>query len=217
MGIPRWITVGLAGGVVGTVVWVLVGYFAQYEVGWIAWGIGFLVGAGVRYGAYLDDQDDDSVLGIFASVVAIGSIVAAKFIIFCLLVNGSDAADLRESLSKVRFDDEAMIAGIANEIAEERTLRGETINWPPETTSDEGPREADYPAELWRQAEKRWDGLGSEKQQEQISELKLFVKELSEQVSGPGFGEFFSPWDLLWFGLATMTAYKIGAGMCGTD
>ena len=217
MGMPRWILVGLAGGVVGTVIWVLVGYFAQYEVGWIAWGIGFLVGAGVRYGAYLDDQDEDSVLGIFASVVAIGSIVAAKFIIFCLLVNGADADHLRESLSKVRFDDEAMIASFANEIAEERMRRGQTINWPPEATFDEAPRKADYPAELWRQAEKRWDELGNEKQQEQISELKTLVKELSEKASGPGFGEFFSPWDLLWFGLATITAYKIGTGMYGTD
>ena len=36
-------------------IWVFVGYYAHREVGWIAWGIGFLAGLGLRYVAYLQD------------------------------------------------------------------------------------------------------------------------------------------------------------------
>ena len=39
---------GIFGGMVGVFIWVEVGYFTHYEVGWIAWGVGFLVGFGVR-------------------------------------------------------------------------------------------------------------------------------------------------------------------------
>ena len=53
----RWLVGGLIGGATGVVIWVLIGYFAHYEVGWIAWGVGFLTGLGVRYAAYLNGEE----------------------------------------------------------------------------------------------------------------------------------------------------------------
>jgi hypothetical protein len=78
MGMIRGIVGGLVGGVAGAAVWVLVGFLSHYEVGWIAWAVGFLVGFGVRYSAYLGGQDASFGKGILASVIAVGAIVTAK-------------------------------------------------------------------------------------------------------------------------------------------
>ena len=217
MGMLRWILGGLVGGAAGIVIWVLVGYFAQYEVGWIAWAVGFLVGVGVRYGAYLGDHEEGMAQGILASVIAIGSIVTAKFLLFSILVGGTDTEGLREIVGEIRFDDEAMIATIADDLAQEMTDRGQTVNWPSGMTYDEASRRADYPVKLWRQAETLWNQLGPAEQQERKRQRLMFAAALSEAASEPDFGEFFSPWDLLWFALATITAYKIGVGTYGDD
>ncbi len=217
MGMFRWILGGLIGGAAGVVIWVLVGYLSQYEVGWIAWGVGFLVGVGVRYGAYLGGQDEGLAQGLLASVMAIGSIVVAKYMLFSILVGGADAEGLREIVGEIRYDDEAMIASIADDVAQEMMDSGRTVNWPAGMTYEEAIRKADYPAELWRQAETRWNQLGAEEQQERKRQRILFAAALSEAASEPDFGEFFSPWDLLWFALATITAYKIGVGTYGDD
>ena len=38
---------GVAGGVIGVVLWAAVTYFTGYEIGWVAWFVGVLTGAGV--------------------------------------------------------------------------------------------------------------------------------------------------------------------------
>ncbi len=42
---------GLFGGFVGAAVWTAVTYYSRWELGWIAWGIGALVGLGVHMGS----------------------------------------------------------------------------------------------------------------------------------------------------------------------
>ncbi len=217
MGVFRWIVGGFAGATIGILIWVAVGYFTQYEVGWIAWGIGFLVGVGVRYGAHLGDQDEGVAQGILASCMAIGAIVTAKFLLFSTLVSGVDAERLRELADLIRYDQEAMVASIADEIAEEMMDRGATINWPPGMTYEEAFRQADYPPELWQQAELRWNQLGAQEQQERTQQRRMLATMLSSVSLRPDFSDFFSPWDLLWFALATITAYRIGVGTYGDD
>ncbi len=217
MGAIRCVLGGLIGGAIGVVIWVVVGYSTQYEVGWIAWGVGFLVGVGVRYAAYLADREESFAQGILAAVIAIGSIVTAKFLVFTLLVGGSDAAELRELADKIRFDDEAMIASIADEIAEQIMEKGQTIHWPPGMSYEEASRREDYPPAMWQQAERRWNQLGRGEREERKRVRILLVGALSSEASSRDFGEFFSPWDILWFALATVTAFKIGVGTYGGD
>ncbi len=218
MGLSRWIVGGCVGGAIGILIWVAVGYFTQYEVGWIAWGIGFLVGVGVRYGAHLGDEEEGLAQGLLASVTAIGAIVTAKFLLFSILVGGVDSEGLRELASMIRYDEEAMIASMADEIAEEMMDRGATIDWPPGMTYEEAFHQADYPPDLWQQAETRWNQLGAQEQQERKQQRIMFISMLRDAAaSRPSFADFFSPWDLLWFGLATITAYRIGIGTYGDE
>ncbi len=73
---------GLVGGLIGATIWILIGYFANAEVGIVAWGIGFLVGGGVRYGGYLTDKEEGAGEGIASAGLAIATILAAKFVVF---------------------------------------------------------------------------------------------------------------------------------------
>ena len=45
--------------------------------------------------------------------MAIGAILAAKFLVFALLVGGGGDERLVQAANQIRYDDEAMIAGIA--------------------------------------------------------------------------------------------------------
>ena len=71
---PTNILGALAGGVAGALVWAAVSYFLKVEVGYIAWGIGLLVGFA---SSVLGGRGTNN--GILCAVIAIGSIVAGKF------------------------------------------------------------------------------------------------------------------------------------------
>jgi hypothetical protein len=38
---------GLVAGAIGAGIWAVIAYFTGFELGWIAWGVGLLVGVGV--------------------------------------------------------------------------------------------------------------------------------------------------------------------------
>jgi hypothetical protein len=41
VGLGKCVVAGLIGGVVGGAIWAAIAYFANAEIGWIAWGMGF--------------------------------------------------------------------------------------------------------------------------------------------------------------------------------
>lgn len=67
------------GAAVGAAVWVVVVNFTGYEIGWIAWGLGFAAGAGMAFG---HEDNDGTMAGIIAGAISILGIVGAKFVIF---------------------------------------------------------------------------------------------------------------------------------------
>ncbi len=212
----RWLIGGAIGGAVGVAIWIAVGYFTQYEVGWIAWGVGFLVGVGVRYAAFLVDQEESAAQGILAAVMACGSIVFAKWVLFLMAVGGGDFEAIRAAGRNMRFDEEAMIASVADEIVEEMMTKGIEIQWPPGKSYAEASRRADYPPSIWQQAADRWHLMSQSEQEDRRSQRKILAQAMSE-LAPPSFASFFSFWDILWFGLAAVTAYKIGVGTYGGD
>jgi len=214
MSIFRWILGGLIGASAGVLVWVLVGYFAHREVGWIAWGVGFLTGFGVRYAAYLCDDDASVAKGVFAAVVAIVAIVCAKYFVFTLLVADSknEAQQLQKMLPGA---DDTAITNIARDLATQAAKRGENIVWPPGVTATTASKEGDFPPTIWSDAVLHWLGTGTPQEKEQ--KKQRFAASLKLSVIEPEFSDSFSPFDLLWFGLAIVTAFKVGVGSYGGD
>lgn len=67
------------GAAVGAAVWVGVAIGTGYEIGWIAWGLGFAAGVGMAFG---HEDDDGTTAGIVAGGVSIVGILGAKFALF---------------------------------------------------------------------------------------------------------------------------------------
>jgi hypothetical protein len=59
--------------------------------------------------------------------------------------------------------------------------------------------------------------LAAQEQRERTRQRTMLASMFHRAASRPDFADFFSPWDLLWFALATITAYRIGAGTYGDD
>lgn len=81
-----WASAGILAGLIGAAIWMAIAHFANMEIGWIAWGIGFLVGISVRLAAHTADIDESPTLGTYAAAVAVGSIALAKYGIYYMNV-----------------------------------------------------------------------------------------------------------------------------------
>ncbi len=218
MSVIRWILGGFAGAAAGILIWVLCGYFTHYEVGWIAWGVGFMVGFGVRYTAYyFDDGDPSLAKGIVASLLAVIAIMTAKGLLFTFLYGRDDGAELRNFAASIQIDDEANIAVIASELSEEAQKQGKKIAWPPGVSLDTASRKKDFPLDIWQKAEARWNQLGPKEQQERKHNRAMLAMTLSQLGERPDPSKAYSFYDILWFGLAIITAFKVGVGTYGND
>ena len=206
--LKRVLAGAICGGI-GVAVWVAIGYGTGYEVGWIAWGIGFLAGEGVRAAS---QGEEGLAQGVTATGVAIVCILAAKYLVVSLYVS--------KELSKLAppsVTAEMMIAQEAEKVA---TEKGEAIERPPERDSEDAPIEKTYPPQIRAEATKRWNALSREDQKEAIAAQQKamarawegFTKELRSSVVREAYKKSFSPLDGLWFLLAAITAYKVGSG-----
>ena len=210
----KWLVAGSIGGAIGVAIWVAVGYFTSYEIGWTAWGVGFLVGLGVRAGA---GDVEGLGPGVVAGGMSVGAILIAKFLVISFLV--SDA--MPEQASFDQISSEQVIASFAGKIAEEQEAAGKTINWPAEVENLDVPPEQCYPQDIWAEAKQRWQKLTPEEQEQATEDLRTEVVNGVEQfeadVRDIAFKESFTPWDFLWFGLAVFTSFKVGSGMASDD
>jgi hypothetical protein len=67
---------GSIGGFIGAVLWASITYFAEYQIGWLAVGVGFLVGLGVRkLGKGVDKE-----FGVVGGIIALISVVLGNFL-----------------------------------------------------------------------------------------------------------------------------------------
>ncbi|MCA9124470.1 MAG: hypothetical protein H6822_25305 [Planctomycetaceae bacterium] len=82
------IGVGLsgAGALLGAVVWAIIAIVTGFEIGWIAWGVGFGSGAGMAYAHHLSDAIDDFLGGVIAATMATLGIVAGKYAVYQFVV-----------------------------------------------------------------------------------------------------------------------------------
>lgn len=218
MAFGRWLIGGLIGGLVGAAVWVAIGYYANAEVGYVAWGIGLLVGLGVRFAAASDGEEPSPVQGVLAAGIALVAILGAKYLVVDLLVNDVLDGDMALMADDVGAND--MIVTYADVIVDEKVEAGEALKWPEGKSVEVAEAESDYPPGIWRQAEQRWNALGEEEQQAKIEQRKKELSEFGEllgdafarEAKKQAFFASFTPFDLLWFGLALFTAFSVANG-----
>ena len=78
MKVAKWVLFGVVAGSVGAAIWAWVSLTTNREIGWIAWGIGGLVGLAVRLASH-EEEGDGFLPGLVALIIAILAIVAGKY------------------------------------------------------------------------------------------------------------------------------------------
>jgi len=211
-GLIRGTIGGLIGGIVGAAVWAAITYFANAEIGWIAWGIGLVTGLGVRA---LAGDETGAALGVIASVIAVVSICAGKYAAIEMLM----AAEMDGGAGPV-ITAEDMIVGFADEVVQEREEAGAPVQWPAGMSYEEADEEADYPSDIWAEGKERWDSLGAEEQEDRIAQQEAqwneFMEMFESELKQAAFKESFGVLDIVFFLLAVVTAFKVGSGL-GAD
>ncbi len=199
---------GLAAGLIGAAIWGGITYATHREIGWIAWGVGLLVGLGVRLVA----RENDGVnYGMIAVALAFLSIVLGKYLAVALIVD-----DVQKELGKIQIvvTDEDMIAEKADEVAAEWRAKGKAVV-ANNNLSDAAKK--NYLPAVTAEAKKRWLAVPAADRQRKIAEeqaeFNALMADLGGQARSRGFADSFRPIDALWFILAGITAFKLGSGL----
>jgi len=193
----------------GAAAWVAIAYFANYEIGWIAWGIGLLAGFGYKVG-----QGGGGVMsGSIAAVIAISSILAAKMIVIQLQMGPVPTE--ATLLAEYEQDEELTVSYIADEVVVEYESQDKPLNWPEDSNRETPESAGDYPADVWTEAQAKWSAMSSEEKQIYRQALAAnnhkFVEASYDEISRQAFKSSFGLMDIVFFLLATVTAFKIAA------
>ena len=200
---------GLIVALLGAAIWAGVTYFTGWELGLIGWLIGVAVGAGVFA---LSDKRRSPARGAVAAGVACLGILTGKFAWTVLdtsrWVTEANAA-FRHDLDT---DDEYVISYIADEEAAS-DAQWDRVGWPLPDQFGGRFAEAHYPPELWAIASERWSAMDTAEQDQQRDDLyETYAEHRSAfELAGTYFQYQFTFWDILWFGLAMVSAFSIAA------
>lgn len=196
---------GMIGGLIGAAAWAGITYATGYEIGWIAWGVGFIVGLGVRMGA--GDTLHGVAPGLLATVIAVLAILGGKYAAVSLIF------DKHLGNVKIAQSDEGHITSYAYEIIEERQAGGKELAWPAGKNLENAQAPADFPPEVWQAATQKWKDLGDAGQQRERDAQHQLTRNLVEGLKWQAFKSSFSLMDLIFFVLAIGTAFKLGAAV----
>jgi hypothetical protein len=140
-------------------------------------------------------------------MAAVLGILIGKFGVIALLFGGMAAGGPGEDTQFL------VVRDMADEIAMEWEAQGRPANWPPGMSVETAMEREDYPVDLWAEAEGRWAALPAEEQQAMLRDYQANLAAMPAFLIGAVFvASLFSPWNLLWFGLASLTAFRVGSG-----
>ena len=211
---PKWLLFGVVAASVGGAVWVGLSYFLNVEVGYLAWGIGFLAGVGVRYAA----GDSEGFLpGAAAVIAAVGVVAFSKYMAVSLAVNAMFAGFVPGDVPDYANDRDAAVVRWADTLLKARDPDGlgADLDWPPGQSYETARRPEDYPPALAAEAGESWDGLSDGARRSMIADWSETPD--ADAVKQELFFAQFGIFDLLWFGLAAFTAFGLGSGTVGGD
>jgi hypothetical protein len=200
-GVVPALIAGAVAALLGGAIWAVIVLVAHLEVGYVAWGVGALVGFAMSRATPARGQ----ALGVLAALLAAAGLAAGKTLIITV---GTKPALVEE----IQADQEWM-----SQIALQNMR--ETDGFPTEIQQQlDGLSFTDtLPDALWEEML----AAGSEHaaQMSAAERERVAIEYADLLVGAVGFVELFraqlSPWDLLWFGLAIVTAWKLmvtGAG-----
>lgn len=192
------IVAGAVAAVVGGAVWAAIVAFANLEVGWVAWGIGLLVGVAM---AAVTQTRGRGMAMLAAGLAAVG-LVAGKSMIVMFATEPALAQE-------IEADGEWLVEAAAFELQASEALPADV-----QQRYDALAMDDTLPDALWEDMMQAGESYLASVDQDERD--RIAADYASYLLSGTDFGTLFSLqislWDLLWFGLAITTAWKIMAG-----
>lgn len=192
------IVLGFLAAVAAAAAWAAVAIFTHYEIGWLAWGVGALVGAACLVGAKVASTQ----LGVVAVAIAIFSLLIAKLMIF----QWAAPAELRNEV----LNNPAMM----QQAAQLHLMA--TGGYPPELLKEAEEMPEDSPQ--WPELQTKFEAVATEKlaamtQEEKQAAAQVMTDLVLAQVSATERVQaMLSPMDALWSILAIVSAWGIASG-----
>ena len=95
--LPAGLMAGLAASLVGAAVWAVLTAVTEFQIGWMAVGVGFLVGFSVR----LAGRGLDQVFGVAGSVLSLLGCVAGNLLAVVVMLSKQEALPFIEIMSRL--------------------------------------------------------------------------------------------------------------------
>lgn len=197
----------LIGGTVGAVVWILIAVGLNSEIGWIAWGMGGLIG----WLSVLLAKGAGPKIGLAAAAVACVAILASQY-----LSTGIVTSRVLDTLAEMTYEmeleyakkvtaaktDDELKAIIAENESDDTTTRA---------AADVSAKElSDFKTKELPDLRKLAEGKTSRATHAQKFRAEL---ESDPELSGVVMENSFSKWTILWLFLGVGTAFRVGSGV----
>ncbi len=209
---PRALLGGVLGGILGAAVWAAIAYFLHLQIGWLAWGIGALAGGGAL--VLIGGKDHATpASGSAAVLAAVLCVLLGKFGAVYFALGHFQSQVATQLVAAV--DDEYMIARMVEDRVEELTAAGKPLVFRNGKNKDTAEELNDYPLALVNECRAKWQANSQDERDAQIADAKarldLFANSSTAAFSLSYFWGTLTLFDLLWFTLASVTAYKLAA------
>lgn len=192
---PLAIAAGLVVALIGGGLWALLVRFTGYEIGYVAWGIGLMVGIAMTRVTSARTQQ----LAYTAAGLALLGLLAGKVFIFL-----GSAGPMAKELAG---NDEMLKAGVAWQLYEERKLDAATLEELDRTQAAGDTLSDAVWASMLAQAGTRLDAMTPEARQAAATSLARGWVQQTGVVDG--IKGQLTLFDLLWVFLAVGTAYRM--------
>ncbi len=195
-------TLSAVGALIGAGVWYGISTASGYEIGWIAWGVGVVAGLGMLIGY----RDSNSAAGMVAAGMAVLGIVAGKAMVFfwvAIPMLTGNTSDLEQQRDYVQTHITHEIIAADDRIIGEPTDQQWDAAWA-RAGRDMAHMTPDVIRTRWREYRDASD-VSPDAQAEAIA------------TGGNFFSMMFGAMDLLFIGLALVSAYKIAAGLTSDE
>ena len=142
------------------------------------------------------------------------TIAGGKYAVVYLQVDKALAAAMESGDSQLTMDD--VKVALADEVVEELTQDGKKVEWADGMTLELAEGQADYPKDVWAEAEKRFTEIPEADRESMLARMKesqaAFMETFAAEFRSQGFKDSLGPLDGLWALLALGTAFKLGSG-----
>lgn len=170
---------GAVAGVLCAGVWSAIAYYMRVEIGWLALLVGVVVGGATRAGAKEED------VGVLSATLAAVSILLGKLLCAAFLASHLVGQFMN---SAAVFTDEALISGLADQVVLEFDRDRRDYTFPNGVDPADASQREDYPREVWRVAQERWEAMTEQEQEDLracpiLANPDVHVSEIADRIA----------------------------------